>query len=102
MTDQINAERAFRDSVSGRLKLAMQEAGIETWQELADRAGCSRVHVFRVLSGRQVPSLHLARKIAIATGFSVDRLCHLGECRECGDTVDEEDRGSHHCAPRRK
>lgn len=96
----LDAERAFREAVAARLELAMQEAGLETYQELADRVGCSRVHVFRILTGRQIPSLLLARRIAIATGFSVDRLCYLGECINCGDTVDEEDRNAHRCAKR--
>lgn len=43
-------------------------------QELATRAGLSRIHLSRIIHGHSVPTLDVAAKIADAAGFTLDRL----------------------------
>lgn len=43
-------------------------------QEVADKAGLSRIHLSRIIHGHCVPTLDVAAKIADAVGIPLDRL----------------------------
>ncbi len=47
------------------------DAGAISITELADRTGVSRQHIYNVLSGKSVPTLDLAERMAGAIGHSI-------------------------------
>lgn len=91
MTAQLAARiRSSIDEQSGVV-------GPVTIERFAAVVRVSRKAMSAVLAGRATPSVSLLRRIAIATGRSVDWLLGLGECPECGWTDDEIEARTH-CA----
>lgn len=62
--------KAVRDFVR-QVKARIKESGIEM-TELEERSGVSRQFIYRVLAGKQMPSLEIAEKIAKAVGLSIE------------------------------
>lgn len=54
-----------------RIKARIDETGIEM-TELEERSGVSRQYIYRVLAGKQMPSLEIAERIAQALGLSIE------------------------------
>lgn len=65
--------------VKNRIKILRVSHGDLTQQELADRVGCSRQTIHSIESGKFVPSVELALKLARVFGVSVDQVFHLEE-----------------------
>lgn len=65
--------------MKNRLKGYRVMNGDLTQQDLADRVGCSRQTVHSIETGKFVPSVELALRIARALGVKVDELFELDE-----------------------
>lgn len=99
MTTRHTRPAWFR-SMSRRLVEARGCAGYQgralTRAELARAAGLDTRMVWRYENGGVAPSLFAFRELALALGVSADGLLGLGECGECGRTV-EAVNASRHC-----
>lgn len=69
-TGQLNRHCVVRDFIR-QVKARIRETGIEM-TELEERSGVSRQFIYRVLAGKQMPSLEVAEKIAKALDLSID------------------------------
>lgn len=63
--------------LTNKLKLARVARGDLTQQELADKVGCSRQTIHSIESGKFVPSVELALKLARALQAPVEELFFL-------------------------
>ena len=60
-----------------KLKLARVAHGDLTQQELADRVGCSRQTIHSIESGKFLPSVELALKLAAALDCPLEEIFYL-------------------------
>ena len=63
-------KRVVKDFIR-QCKARIKETGIEM-TELEERSGVSRQFIYRVLAGKQSPSLEIAEKIAAALDLSIE------------------------------
>ncbi len=66
-------------SCTNKLKLARVAAGDLTQQELAEKVGCSRQTIHSIESGKFLPSVELALKLARVLNVRVEDLFKLEE-----------------------
>lgn len=66
-------------NLDNRLKIMRVSNGDLTQQQLADKVGCSRQTIHSIESGKFVPSVELALKIALALNSKVEDLFQLQE-----------------------
>lgn len=67
--------------LENKVKLARVAQGDLTQQELADKVGCSRQTIHSIESGKFVPSVELALKLARALNVKVEELFFLEESK---------------------
>lgn len=68
-------------SMENKLKLARVAKGDLTQQELADKIGCSRQTIHSIESGKFVPSVELALRLARELNVKVEELFSLEEAK---------------------
>lgn len=66
-------------NLENKLKLARVARGDLTQQELADKAGCSRQTIHSIESGKFIPSVELALKLARILEMKVEEIFYLAE-----------------------
>ncbi len=65
--------------IENKVKLARVAKGDLTQQELADRIQCSRQTIHSIESGKFVPSVELALRIALELDVKVEEIFMLGD-----------------------
>lgn len=67
--------------LENKLKLARVAKGDLTQQQLAEKAGCSRQTIHSIESGKFVPSVELALKLARELDVKVEEIFFLEETK---------------------
>jgi len=67
--------------LENKVKLARVAKGDLTQQELADKVGCSRQTIHSIESGKFVPSVELALRLARELNVKVEELFFLEESK---------------------
>ncbi|MGZ3768575.1 MAG: helix-turn-helix transcriptional regulator [Bdellovibrio sp.] len=65
--------------LENKIKLARVAKGDLTQQELADKVGCSRQTIHSIESGKFVPSVELALKLARELNVKIEEIFFLEE-----------------------
>lgn len=73
-------------SFAARLRAALAESNLKQ-RELAELVGTTPAAVSLYASGRRIPRIETARRIADVLGVGLDALCYGGQADELSDAV---------------